>query len=108
MIIEEAREESIVDGCHKFQEEISFSIVFVLLFVSVEREMNCLKVMARRKSLYLLELTYLGYKRKQKVYFRRLMGELYLREQSYFSQANKKMKMFKGNVEFIENISIVR
>lgn len=91
-----------------FKEEISFSLVFVLVFVSVEREMNCLKVMVRRKSLYLLELTYLGYKRKQKVYFRRLMEELYLRKQSDFSQGNKKMKIFKGNVKLIENISIVR
>lgn len=49
-----------------FKEEILFSFFFVLVFVSVEKEMNCLKVMARRKSLYLLEMTYLRYKRNKK------------------------------------------
>lgn len=45
---------------------------------------------------------------KQKVYFRRLMGEFYLRKRSDFIQGNKKMKIFKGNVELIEHISIIR
>lgn len=82
--------------------------MFRFVFVLVEREMDCLKVMASRETIPSpSSVDVCGVQEKKKVYFRGHMGELDPREQPGFSQGSKEVKTFTEN-EFIGAIAVLR